>query len=92
MLPSLIFGGLTASGAEGAAQPVLNDSAAVSENMTNAVFGVNEVLGEGIEDVKARIATHFSTTDGDKYEIVNPYESNLMSNISLLLSGGSWRG
>ncbi len=85
MLPSLIFGGLTASGAEGAAQPVLNDSAAVSENMTNAVFGVNEVLGEGIEDVKARIATHFSTTDGDKYEIVNPYESSLMSNISILL-------
>ncbi len=85
MLPSLILGGLTASGADGAAQPVLNDSAAVSENMTNAVFGVNEVLGEGIEDVKARIATHFSGTDGDKYEIVNPYESSLMSNISILL-------
>lgn len=83
MLPSLIFGGLAASAT--AAQPVLNDSAAISENMANAAFGVNEVLDEGIEDVKTRIAGHFAGTDGDHYEIINPYENSVMSNISILI-------
>ena len=86
MLPSLIFGGLTSRGAEGAAQPILNDDAAITEQLTNIVFSINQVLGEGIDDVTERIGEHFTTTSGDGFEIVNPYEGNLISNSNMLLS------
>lgn len=86
MLPSLIFGGLTASRAEGAAQPILNDDTAVTQNMTDLAYAVNQVLGEGIDDVTERIAAHFAETDGDHYEIVNPYEGNIVSNANLFLA------
>lgn len=86
MLPSLIFGGLTSRGAEDAAQPILNDDAAITEQLTNIVFSINQVLGDGIDDVTERIGEHFTTTDADGYEIINPYEGNLISNSNMLLS------
>ena len=86
MLPSLIFGGLTSSKAPDAAAPVLNDGAAVTENMTNIAYAVNQVLGEGIDDVTTRIGEHFATTAGYDYEIVNPYEGNLVSNANIFLA------
>ena len=86
MLPSLIFGGLTSSRAPDAAAPVLNDGAAVTENMTNISYAVNQILGEGIDDVTERIVAHFATTDGDNYEIVNPYEGNISSNANIFLA------
>ena len=98
MLPSLIFGGLTSRGSPDAEQPVLNDDAAIVEQITNVVFSINQILGEGIDDVTERIAEHFTTTNGDAYEIVNPYEGNLVSNSNLLLSeycaakDRDWRG
>ena len=98
MLPSLIFGGLTSRGAPEAEQPVLNDDAAIVEQITDVVFSINQILGEGIDDVTERIGEHFTTTNGDAYEIVNPYEGNLVSNSNLLLSeycaakDQDWRG
>lgn len=87
MLPSIIFGGLTGGGASsGAGQSILNDSAAITENMNDISFSVNQILGEGIDDVEARIAQDFASTGGDNYEIVNPYEGNLVSNTNLLIS------
>ena len=84
MLPSLIFGGLGGGSAGG--QPILNDAAAVVENTNQIAFAITQVLGEGIDDVEARIAQDFEATGGDGYEIVNPYEGNLVSNTNLLLS------
>ena len=98
MLPSLIFGGLTSRGAPEAEQPVLNDDEAIVEQITDVVFSINQILGEGIDDVTERIGEHFTTTNGDAYEIVNPYEGNLVSNSNLLLSeycaakDQDWRG
>lgn len=86
MLPSLIFGGLNNASAEGSTEALLNDSAALTENMTKIVNSINTVLGEGIEDVKTRIAQDFATRTADNYEIVNPYEDNLLSNTSAFLS------
>lgn len=84
MLPSLIFGGL--GGGSTGGQPILNDAAAVVENTNQIAFAITQVLGEGIDDVEARIAQDFEATGGDGYEIVNPYEGNLVSNTNLLLS------
>lgn len=87
LLPGLAFGSLTDSGASGAAgQPILNNNAAITENMNQAAFAINQILGEGIENVKERIANDFAGTDGDHYEVVNPYEGDLISNANLFIS------
>ena len=87
LLPGIIFGSLTDSGASGAAgQPILNDNAAITENVNQAAFAINQILGEGIENVQERIANDFAGTDGDYYEVVNPYEGDLISNANLFIS------
>lgn len=93
MLPSIIFGGLTGSGTT---QPILNDNAAIVANTNQLAFSINQILGEGIDDAKGRIGQDFAASDGDQYEIVNPYEGNLVSNTNLFLGqycaarGKSW--
>ena len=86
MLPSIIFGGLTGAAEPGSSQPVLNDSAAITENINEISFAVNQILGEGIDDVEDRIAQDFAGTNGDEYEVINPYEGDLVSNTNLFLS------
>lgn len=71
MLPSLIFGGLTSSGTTG--QPVLNDSTAVTGHMNEIAAAIDEVLGEGVTDAETRIAQDFTATDGDNYEVIQPF-------------------
>ncbi len=84
MLPSLIFGGLT-NGTSANGTPILNDNAAITETTNDLAFSINQILGEGITDVEARIATDFASTGGDNYEIKNPYEGNLISNTNSFL-------
>ena len=86
MLPSLLFGGLGIASAEGSAEALLNDSSALTENLTRIVNSINAVLDEGIEDVKARIEQDFATRTADNYEIVNPYEDHPPSNTSAFLA------
>lgn len=94
MLPSLIFGGLTSSGSS--SQPILNNNTAIVQNTNNIAFAVNQVLGEGIADAEARIAQDFASTGGDNYEIVNPYASDMTSNVNSFIAqycaakGESW--
>ena len=71
MLPSLIFGGLTSSGANG--QPVLNDSAAIDGHMDEIAAAIDEILAEGLADAEGRIAADFAATDGDHYEVIQPF-------------------
>lgn len=71
MLPGLIFGGLTSSGAPG--QPVLNSGSAITGNMDAIAAAIDEILAEGISDAEARAAQDFATTGGDNYEIVQPF-------------------
>ena len=87
LLPGIIFGSLTDSGASGVdGQPILNDNAAITENMNQAAFAINQILGEGIGNVRERIANDFAGSDGDHYEVVNPYEGDLISNANLFIS------
>jgi len=73
MLPGLIFGGLTSSGDAAASQPILNDSDAIIGHMDEIASTIDEILGEGVDDAKARIAQDFASTGGDNYEIVEPF-------------------
>jgi hypothetical protein len=83
MLPSLIFGGLANSGS---GQPILNDAAAIEQNMTDIALAVGQILGEGITDAEERIAQDFAGTDGDNYEIVNPYAADMAGNANTFIS------
>lgn len=71
MLPGLIFGGLTSSGAPG--QPILNNGEAISVHMDSIAAAIDEILAEGVEDAKARAAQDFASTGGDNYEVVQPF-------------------
>jgi len=68
MLPSLIFGGLTNCGSS--SQIILNNNAAIVQNMNDIAVAVNQILGEGITDAESQIAQDFAATSGDHYEIV----------------------
>lgn len=86
MLPSVIFGGLTSpNSASHPNQPILNDGAAVVDNTNDLAFTINQIHGEGIDDVTERIAQHFAGTSGDSYEIINPYEGSLVNNTNTFL-------
>lgn len=87
MLPLLIFGALFGGGAaDSTALPVMNDNAAITENIDEVSASIDQILGEGITDAEARIAEDFAATDGDQYEIINPYDGNLIRNANLFLS------
>lgn len=84
MLPALIFGSLTSSGTP--SQPILNDNAAIVQNVSDIAFAVNQVLGEGITDAEARIAQDFAASGGDNYEVVNPYAADMTSNTNSFIA------
>jgi hypothetical protein len=82
MLPSLIFGGLNSE----AASPILNDNAAIIENLNDISFSLNDVLAAGIDDVLARIAADFAASGADNYGVVNPYGGNLLNSANLFIA------
>ena len=85
MLPSIIFGSLFGGSADPNTEPIMNNNAAIIENTNEIAFAINQILGEGIDDVEQRIADDFSQTGGDNYEIVNPYADDLVSNTNAFI-------
>lgn len=87
LLPSLIFGGLTKAGVEGSPDtPILNDNAAVVENINQISQAISDLLEEGQEDVRARIDTDFTASGTDQKEIINPYESSPAYNANRFIA------
>ena len=86
MLPSLIFGAIFGPGdPDSSAEPIMNNNSAITENINEIGFAVSRVLGEGIDDVEARIQQDFAGTGGDHYEIVNPYAASLTNNTNAFI-------
>lgn len=54
--------------------------------MSEISSAINVIMGEGIADAEARIDQDFSLTDGDNYEIVNPYTSNITANANSFIA------
>lgn len=87
LLPSLIFGGLTKAGVEGSPDtPILNDNAAIVENINQISQAISDLLEEGQEDVRARIDADFAASSVDQKEIVNPYESSPAYNANRFIA------
>ena len=73
MLPGLIFGGLTSSGA--------NNSPAIIGHLDAIAAAIDEILNEGLTDAKERIAQDFAGTGGDNYEVVEPFSVSSSTNL-----------
>lgn len=87
LLPSLIFGGLTKAGVEGNPDtPILNDNAAVVENINQISQAISDLLEEGQEDVRARVDADFTASGADQKEIINPYESSPAYNANRFIA------
>ena len=87
LLPSLIFGGLTKAGVEGSPDtPILNDNAAVVENINQISQAISDLLEEGQEDVRTRIDADFTASGADQKEIINPYESSPTYNANRFIA------
>ena len=87
LLPSLIFGGLTQAGSEGNPDsPILNDNAAIVENINQISQAISDLLEEGLEDVRTRIDADFAASSADQKEIVNPYESSPAYNANRFIA------
>lgn len=87
LLPSMIFGGLTKAGVEGSPDtPILNDNAAIVENINQISQAISDLLEEGQEDVRARIDTDFTASGADQKEIINPYESSPTYNANRFIA------
>ena len=87
LLPSMIFGGLTKAGVEGSPDtPILNDNAAVVENINQISQAISDLLEEGQEDVRTRIDADFTASGADQKEIINPYESSPTYNANRFIA------
>lgn len=87
LLPSMIFGGLTKAGVEGSPDtPILNDNAAIVENINQISQAISDLLEEGQEDVRARVDADFTASGADQKEIINPYESSPTYNANRFIA------
>ena len=87
LLPFLIFGGLTKAGVEGSPDtPILNDNAAVVENINQISQAISDLLEEGQVDVRARVDADFTASGADQKEIINPYESSPAYNANRFIA------
>ena len=87
LLPSLIFGGLTKAGVEGSPDKlILNDNAAIVENINQISQAISDLLEEGQEDVRARIDMDFTASGADQKEIINSYESSPAYNANRFIA------
>lgn len=84
MLPSMIFGGLDATTGD---VPILNNNAAILENIAEADAIVRTTLSDSRGDVLIKIQEDIETLDeGVEHRIVDPYEGQLLYSTSLIIS------
>lgn len=77
MLPSIIFGGLQdAFSPNNPDIPVINDSAYISQNITDITSSIEAVLSSSLSDTLNQIENNMPA-DRSKTEIVNLYESGV---------------
>lgn len=87
MLPSLIFGGLTeAFSPSNPEVPILNDSAAITDNLDGISTSISTVLSESMADILAQIDADFASSGADQKEIINPYENSPNYNANAFVS------
>ena len=87
MLPGLLYDGfLSCFSPSEPDTPILNSSAAITENANIITFTINSVLSEALEETQAEMEADFASSGADGMEVVNPYAAGLVYNANLFAS------
>lgn len=76
MLPSVMFGGLSASHSTGDTNVIiLNDSSIIQRNMDQITASLGSILADAKEDLWVEIDLDFSSSSADRKEIIDAHET-----------------
>ena len=83
-LPAVIFGGLTDAFSSTAFSdaPILNNNAAIMENVAEITVAIDGIMSGGLEDTMEQIEADFSSSGADEMEVINPYAGSTLYNAN----------
>lgn len=87
-LPAVIFGGLLNAFSSSAFsdEPILNNNAAIVENITEITATIDGIMAGGLEDTMEQIEADFASSDADEMEVINPYAGSPLYNANQFIS------
>lgn len=87
-LPAVIFGGLLNAFSSTVSPdiPILNNNAAIVENVTEIHTILEEIMAGGLENTMQQIETDFAASDADEMEVINPYADRPLYNANQFIA------
>jgi len=87
-LPAVIFGGLLNAFSSTVSPDILilNNNAAIVENVTEIHSILEEIMAAGLEDTMKQIETDFAASDADEMEVINPYADRPLYNANQFIA------
>lgn len=83
-LPAVIFGGLSDAFSSTAFSdaPILNNNAAILENVAEITAAIDGIMAGGLEDTMKQIEADFASSGADEMEVINPYADSPLYNAN----------
>lgn len=83
-LPGVIFGSLSDAFSSTAFSdaPILNNNAAIMENMSEITAAIDGIMSGGLEDTMRQIEADFVSSEADEMEVINPYAGSPLYNAN----------
>lgn len=66
--------------------PILNNNAAVVENVTEITSIIDGIMAGGLEDTMKQIEADFASSDADEMEVINPYVGSSLYNANQFIA------
>lgn len=86
-LPGVIFDNLlNAFSPAFSDAPILNNNAAIVENVTEITSIIDGIMAGGLEDTMKQIEADFASSDADEMEVINPYAGSPLYNANQFIS------
>ena len=86
-LPGVIFDNLlNAFSPAFSDAPILNNNAAIVENVTKITSIIDGIMAGGLEDTMKQIEADFASSDADEMEVINPYAGSPLYNANQFIS------
>lgn len=66
--------------------PILNNNAAIVENVTEITSIIDGIMAGGLEDTMKQIEEDFASSDADEMEVINPYTGSPLYNANQFIA------
>lgn len=66
--------------------PILNNNAAIVENVTEITSIIDGIMAGGLEDTMKQIEEDFASSDADEMEVINPYAGRPLYNANQFIA------